>query len=143
MEFGFKHCFSSSVFWKNSGFSCDTKLTWNFRGWGRWCVYLFSSEPVRYSPNYLTMPFWQGYKAMFLNWVLFISSEYSVNSTSLHLSYITVRLLCLYINICLILQLFHLFFFLNRNTLGIDEKHVKECGITILFPYQVYSFWRK
>lgn len=68
-----------------------------------------------------------------------MSSEYSVNSTSLHF-YITVNLLCLYINICLILQLFRLFFFLNRKALGIGEKHVKECSVTILSSHQVDSF---
>lgn len=34
MAFGFKHCFFSSVFWKNIGFLFDTKLTLNFRGEG-------------------------------------------------------------------------------------------------------------
>ena len=85
------------------------------------------------------MPFLAGVQSHVSKGVLFIRSEYSVNSTSLHF-YITVNLLCLYIYIYLILQLFHLFFFLNRKALGIDGKHVKECGITILFSYQVYSF---
>lgn len=138
MEFGLKHCFFSSVLWEKVGFFFflfDTKFTLNFRSCERWCVYLFSSGPIRYSSNYLTMPFLAGVQSNVSDGVLLISSEYSVNSTSLHFSNITVNLLCLYINICLILQLFSLFFFffLSRKALGIDEKHVRECGITILF----------
>lgn len=49
LEFGFKHRFISSVFWENSVFSFDTKLTLNLSGGGRWDVYLFSSGPIRYS----------------------------------------------------------------------------------------------
>lgn len=60
------------------------------------------------------MPFLAGVQSNVSDGVLLISSEYSVNSTSLHFSNITVNLLCLYINICLILQLFSLtLFFLS------------------------------
>lgn len=128
MEFGLKHCFFSSVLWEKVGLFCvflfDTKFTLNFRSCERWYVYLFSSGPIRYSSNYLTMPFLAGVQSNVSDGVLLISSEYSVNSTSLHFSNITVNLLCLYINICLILQLFSLFFFsvgkpwvLMKNTL--------------------------
>lgn len=55
------------------------------------------------------MPLLAGVQSNVSDGVL-ISSEYSVNSTSLHFSSITVNLLCLYINICLILQLFLLTF---------------------------------
>lgn len=142
MEFGFKHCFFSSVFCEILVFLFHIKLTLNLRGWGRRCVYLFSSGPIGYSSNYLTMPFLARVQSSISNGGLCMSSEYSVNSTSLHF-YITVNLLCLYINICLILQLFRLFFFLNRKALGIGEKHVKECSVTILSSHQVDSFWRK
>ena len=142
MEFGFKHCFFSSVFWENLGFLFDTKFTLTYRGWGRWCVYLFSSGPIRYSSNYLTMLFFfffgRGTKNV-SNGVLFISSEYSVSSTSLHFS-ITVNLLCVYKYLFDSLAIS--FFIFSRKALVIDEKRVKECGITILFSYQVYHFWR-
>lgn len=141
MEFGFKNCFYFFLFWKILVFLFYTKFTLKksqgVKGGG--ANVLFSSEPIRYSSNYFTMPFLAGVQSHVSKGVLFISSEYSVNGTSLHF-YITVNLLCLYISIYLILQLFHFFFFLNRKALGIDGKHVKECGITILFSYQVYSF---
>lgn len=61
---------------------------------------LFSSGPIRFFSNYLTMSFLAGLQSSVSNGVLFTSSEYSGNlSTSLHFSYITVNLLCLCINI--------------------------------------------
>lgn len=58
-------------------------------------MYLFSSGPIRYSSDYLTVPFLTGVQNNDSSGVLFLSPEYSVNSTSLHF-YITVNLLCLY-----------------------------------------------
>lgn len=67
--------FSLLYFGKFSSFLLllfDTNFTLNLRGRGRWCVCLFSSGPVRFSSNYLTMPFLAGLQSNVSKGVLFI-----------------------------------------------------------------------
>lgn len=85
------------------------------------------------------MPFLAGVQSNVSNGVLFISSEYSVNSTSLHFSYITVNLLCLYINICLSLQQFRLFFFFSAGkpwALMKSMWHSPSCSLSKFIAFE-------
>lgn len=149
MEFGLKHCFFSLLYFgKRQGFYLfiflfDTKFTLNFRSCERQCVYLVSFGPVRYSSNYLTMPFLAGVQSNVSDGVPLISSEYSVNSTSLHFSNITVNLLCLYINICLILQLFSLTLFSHQESLGYGWKTCQRMWHNYLVLLASLQLWWK